>query len=154
MQVLLRDEIPTLGDAGDIVTVKDGYARNFLLPRKLAVIADLKSMRMVEHEKRLATAKQSREKVGAEALGKRLQEVTLTFHRESGEEGKLFGSVTTQDIGKALQAIELTIDRRRIRLQEPIKQAGEYHVEIRLHPEVQVQVAVKVEGSAPEADKA
>ncbi|MBI4237919.1 MAG: 50S ribosomal protein L9 [Deltaproteobacteria bacterium] len=148
MEVILRDEVYNLGKPGEIVKVRDGYARNYLLPRKLAVLADTKNMRMLEHERRQISTKQSQLKQAAEAVAKQLLSLSLAFSREVGEEGKLFGSVTAHDIGELIAKLGVTIDRRKIRLQEPIKTVGEYSFEVRLHAEVHVPLTVRVEAAA------
>ncbi len=148
MQVILRDDVPALGNAGEMVNVRDGYARNYLLPKKLAVQADAKNIKMLEHERRVVTIRQAALKKDAEVLAEKIRKIELVFQHEAGEEGKLFGSVTAHDVLAALLEKGITIDRRRLRLQEPIKAVGEYAVEMRLHAEVQVAVRVKVQAIA------
>lgn len=148
MQVILRDDVPTLGNAGEIVTVRDGYARNYLIPKKLAVKADATNLKMLEHERRVVAARQAVLKKEADTVAAKIRTLTVVFRREAGEEGKLFGSVTAHDILAGLADQGVAIDRRRLRLQEPIKAAGEYAVEIRLHAEVHVAVRVMVEAVA------
>jgi large subunit ribosomal protein L9 len=145
MQIILRDDVAALGNAGDVVKVKAGYARNYLIPQGLAVFADSRNVKQLEHERRVAHAKQAKAKGDAQARAQKILAESLTFHREAGEEGKLFGSVTSQDIAAALDEKGLTVDRRRIRLQEPIKVVGDYAVPIRLHAEVEIDVAVSVQ---------
>jgi len=144
MQVILQENVRNLGDAGDIVTVKDGYARNFLLPRKKAVSANPKNMKELEHHKRAVAVKVQKMKGEAEQLAKKLKDLSLTIARESGEEEKLFGSVTNKDIADALRAEGVIIDRHDIQLEGQIKQIGVFDVNIRLHPEVTGVVKVWV----------
>ncbi len=148
MQVILRDDVPALGNAGEIVNVRDGYARNYLLPKKIAVKADATNLKMLEHERRAVASRQAVLKKEAETLAAKIRKTELLFQRESGEEGKLFGSVTAHDILDALAEKDVTVDRRRLRLQEPIKAVGEFEIEVRLHAEVQATVRVRVEAIA------
>ncbi|MBI2343401.1 MAG: 50S ribosomal protein L9 [Deltaproteobacteria bacterium] len=149
MQVILREDIPQLGDAGAIVRVRDGYARNFLIPKGFAVRADGSNMRMLDHEQRVVSARQVRLKSGAEQVGVQIRALTLVFQREAGDEGKLFGSVTNSDIAAALAEKGVTVDRRRIRLPEAIKHVGEFLAEIKLHAEVLVPVKIRVDAVIP-----
>ncbi len=136
MQVILQTDIPSLGKAGDVVTVKEGYARNFLIPKKMAVLADPKNLRMLEHQKRVAAAKQIKLKRQAEEIAGRLNSTTITIARDTAEEEKLFGSVTAKDIAEALRKEGIVVDRHAIQLENPIKNIGIYDVHIKLHPEV------------------
>ncbi len=144
MQVILREEISGLGKAGELVKVKEGFARNFLLPQKKAVLADPKNIKMLEHQKKVAEARQKKAKKGAEELASKISAISVTIERESGEEDKLFGSVTTRDIAEALRKDGVTLDKRIISLKEPIKQIGVTDVEVKLHPEVTATVKVWV----------
>lgn len=144
MEVILYENVPNLGEVGDIVTVKDGYARNFLLPRKLAVTADPSNVKELEHQKRIAAVKQARMKSKAEDLAKKLASLSVTINKEAGDEDKIFGSVTTMDIANVLRQEGYTIDKRHIKLAEPIKKIGVYDVSVRLHPEVNGVVKVWV----------
>lgn len=144
MEVILHEDVPNLGEAGEVVNVKDGYARNYLIPRKLAVIADSKNIRMLEHQKKVVAAKLARNKSKAEELAGKLAAVSITIGKEAGEEDKIFGSVTTMEIANALRAEGYTIDRRHIKLQEPLKKIGVYDVPVRLHPEVDGVVKIWV----------
>jgi len=146
MEVILKEDVPKLGSIGDVVKVKPGYARNFLLPRGLAILADRRNLKALEHEKRVAAEKREREQRKADQLAKQLAAVTLSIRAKAGEEGKLFGSVTNLDIEKALQDKGFNLDRRRIRLDEPIKQIGDYNVEIHLPLGVIAKVSVGVIG--------
>lgn len=144
MEVILYENIPNLGETGDIVNVKDGYARNFLIPRKKAVLADPSKIREMEHKKRVAAAKQTKMKSHYEEMAKKLAALVLTIAREAGEEEKLFGSVTSIDIVNALRIEGFTIDKKNVKLEEPIKKIGAYEVSVRLHPEVTGKVKVEV----------
>lgn len=144
MEVILHEDVPNLGQVGDIVTVKDGYARNYLLPRKMAVVAEPRNLRMLEHQKKVVAAKQASMKGKAEELAAKLALLSITIGKEAGEEDKLFGSVTTMDISNALRAEGYTIDKRHIKLAEQIKKIGVYDVAVRLHPEVEGTVKIWV----------
>lgn len=144
MQVILREDVPNLGKAGDVMEVRDGYGRNFLLPRKKAVMANPGNMQELEHQKRVVAALTAKRKKGAEELAAQMSKVSLTIGRESGEEDKLFGSVTTKDVADALRAEGYTIDRHDIVLEAPIKQLGVFDVPVKLHPEVTAAVKVWV----------
>lgn len=136
MQVILQEDIDSLGKAGDIVDVHDGYGRNYLLPSKKAALADTKNMRQLDHNKRVVKARQLKLKRSAEAMAEKLKATSITIAREVGEEDKIFGSVTVKDIADALRSENLIIDRHNIQLDTPIKQLGIYDVAIKLHPEV------------------
>lgn len=136
MQVILREDVPSLGDAGAVVKVRSGYARNYLLPQRLAVVADANNVKKLEHEQRVVAAQQAKVKAEKESIAKTIKGVTLTFEREAGEDGRLFGSVTNQDVAAALKAQDIEVDRRRIKMADAIKALGEYSAEIRLHAEV------------------
>ncbi len=144
MKVILKQEIEKLGNPGDIVTVKDGYARNYLLPRGLAVPATPGNLRAIEEEKKLAELRASREKRAAEKLAEKLNSVSVTATVSVGEEDKIFGAVTSQTIAELLKEKGYDIDRRKIHLEEPIKALGIYDVPIKLHPEVEAKVKVWV----------
>jgi large subunit ribosomal protein L9 len=148
--VLLREDIDDLGARGEIVKVKAGYARNFLLPRKLAVEATASNVKQIEQERAALLKKAATERATAEGQAAQLGKLTLTFERKVGEHGLLYGSVTSMDIAEALQAKGYEIDRRRINLRDAIKEVGEYTVPVRLHREVAVEVPVVVtpEGGA------
>jgi large subunit ribosomal protein L9 len=144
MQVILREEVENLGTIGDVVKVKPGYARNFLLPRGLAVEASTRNLREVEHQKRVIGDKRLREQKTAGAVADKLGSVTLTFALRAGEDGKLFGSVTNQDIHRALEERGFAVERRRILLHEPIKTLGEHQVAVHVGPDVRATIAVTV----------
>ena len=144
MEIILQEDVENLGEIGDIVRVKDGYARNYLLPRGLALTASRRNVRVLEHQKRQAAKKRERAQQNANAVRDRLSGLTLSITARAGEEDKLFGSVTNIDIEKALQAQDVTIDRRKIILAEPIKQLGTYTVPIRLGRDIEASVTVQV----------
>ncbi|MFN8627894.1 MAG: 50S ribosomal protein L9 [Candidatus Binatia bacterium] len=148
MDVILREDVADLGSVGDIVKVKPGFARNFLLPRGLAVVADKRSVRVLEHQKRVAADKRERDRRHAESQAQRLGSMRVTIRARAGEEGKLFGSVTNLDIEKALVEQGFPVERRRIRLEEPIKSIGEHVVPVQLGVGVTSQVTVVVEAEA------
>ena len=144
MRVILREDVHGLGDVGDIVEVKPGYGRNYLLPQGLAVLADPKNVRRIEHEQRLIAKRLESMKAEAAEVSSRLEGLSVTIPRKSGELDKLFGSVTVRDIADALAIEGVEVDRKRIRLQEPIKTLGVYKVTVRLHPEVTPEIMVWV----------
>ncbi|MCI0404364.1 MAG: 50S ribosomal protein L9 [Acidobacteria bacterium] len=144
MEVILREDMPQLGHRGDLVKVKPGYARNYLIPRKLAMPATAGARKQVADMKAANARKDAREKGAAESLAARLGELTLAITAKAGEQDQLFGSVTTMDIGAALEAKGFNIDRRKIELDEPIKTIGEYSVPVRLHHDVTAAVKVAV----------
>lgn len=144
MEVILKEDIPNLGKMGEIVRVRDGYARNYLLPRGLVLVADKKNLKGFEHQKRVMTAQRERLVKQAQGLSEKLASVSLMIPVKVGEEGKLFGSVTNIDIEKALRAKGFDIERRKIHLDEPIKSVGDYEVPVRLTADVTAPVKVSV----------
>jgi len=144
VEVILRKDVADLGHAGDMVDVKPGYARNYLLPQGLALEATEGNRRRFEEERRQIEQAAGREREHAQELSRGLEDRSLTFHRRAGEEGRLFGSVTSTDIAEALKAEGLNIDRRFIRLEEPIKELGVFTIPIRLHPDVEPEIKVWV----------
>lgn len=149
--VLLRDDIESLGGRGEIVKVRAGYARNYLLPQGLATLATKGNVRQVEQERAALLKKTAAEKSTADAQAEQMKDIALHFERRAGEHGILFGSVTSMDIAEALQAKGYEIDRRKISLKEAIKEIGDYTVNIRLHREVTLQVPVTVTTEGGEA---
>ncbi len=145
MKLILREDVENLGKGGDLVDVKPGFGRNYLLPRGLAVVANTKNVRELDHQKTVASAKAAKLKASAEAVAKRLAETPVVLRRKAGEQDKLFGSVTAIDIAEALAARGLQLDRRAIDLSEPIKTVGDFEVPVKLHHEVVGKVKVKVE---------
>ena len=150
MEVILKEDVNKLGHRGDVVNVADGYGRNYLLPGKLAIQATAANKVVIEQMKSSALRKSAREKVGAEEFAAKLNDAVLTFERKTGDNGQLFGSVTSADIAHELEVQGFTVDRRKINLDEPLKSVGEYHVPIRLHREVTAHVAVNVKSDQPE----
>jgi len=144
MEVILRDDIKSLGKAGDLVRVKPGYARNFLLPKGLAYEATEGNKKRIVAETKARNVRLAAEKDAAVAAAATLGAVLLTFTRKAGEEGKLFGSITSQDVADSLAAQGQVIDKRKIELTHPIKTVGEHTVTVRLHPEVHADVRVTV----------
>jgi large subunit ribosomal protein L9 len=144
MEVILREDIDNLGNRGQVVKVAPGYARNFLLPRKLAVAATEANKKIVEQERQAHLRRDTKLKGEAEDLSKLLSGVSVTIAQKAGENDQLFGSVTSKDISDALAGRNYTIDRRKIQLDEPIKQLGEYKVPVRLHKDVTAEVTVIV----------
>jgi len=145
MEVILREDVQNLGTVGDIVKVKPGFARNYLLPRGLAVVADRRNVHVLEHQKRVVADKRERDRRQAEGAAQKLSSLRVTIKARAGEEGKLFGSVTNIDIEKALAEQGVTVERRRIRLDEPIKAIGEHVVPVHLGVGIDAQVTVVVE---------
>ncbi len=150
MEVILKQDVEKLGHRGDVVNVADGYGRNYLLPRKFAMEATAANKAVIEQMKQSAIRKSAKEKIEAEAVAAKMNDIVLTFERKAGGEGQLFGSVTSADIAQQLEAQGYEIERRRIHLDEPLKTVGEYHVPIRLHREVTVHVQVNVKSDQPE----
>ena len=144
MDVILREDIDNLGARGQVVNVANGYARNFLLPKRLAVQATESNKKIVEQERQAHLRKEAKAQGEAAELGKLVANVTVTIKQKAGENDQLFGSVTSKDIADGLAAQNYNIERRKIQLEEPIKQLGEYKVPIRLHKEVTVEITVIV----------
>ena len=145
MKLILREDVYNLGKGGELVEVKPGYGRNYLIPRGLAVLANPKNIREVEHQKAVAAAKAAKLKASAEAIARRLSDTPLSFKRKVGEQDKLYGSVTAMDLAEALAGRGVQIDRRSIDLSEPLKTLGDFEVGVKLHSEVVGKVKVKVE---------
>lgn len=153
MEVILKEDVANLGHRGDVVKVADGYGRNFLLPRKLALQATQANKAVIEQMKAAAARRSAAEKVQAEELVSKLEPLVLSFTRKAGENGQLFGSVTSADVAGELGAKGFEIDRRKIQLSDPLKSLGDYTVGVKLHREVTAHVKVQVvaEASAEEA---
>lgn len=152
--VLLREDIDTLGGRGEIVKVKAGYARNYLLPQGLASLATKGNVRQIEGEREALLKKAAVEKATADAQKEQMGTIALSFERKAGEGGTLFGSVTTMDIAAALQAKGYEIDRRKIVLKDAIKETGEYTAKVKLHREVTLDVPITVTAEGGEAVEA
>ncbi|HYB91864.1 MAG TPA: 50S ribosomal protein L9 [Candidatus Binataceae bacterium] len=144
ISVILNEDVPNLGRTGDVVKVRPGFARNYLLARKLAVEANPRNIRAFEHAKRLAMLKREHQKVAAATLKEKLEAIVLEMKARAGEEGKLFGSVTNLDLERALRERGFDVDRRKIVLPEPIKQLGEFTVPVKLEAEVEASLKVSV----------
>jgi large subunit ribosomal protein L9 len=144
MEVILREDVEKLGSRGEVVKVASGYARNFLLPKKLAVAATDSNKKIVEQERQAHLRKEAKFKGEAEDLSKLLSGVTVIISQKAGENDQLFGSVTSKDVAEALAAKNFTIDRRKVQLDEPIRQLGEFKVPVRLHKDVTAEVTVQV----------
>jgi large subunit ribosomal protein L9 len=153
--VLLREDVDNLGGRGEIVKVKAGYARNYLLPRNIATLATKGNIKQIAGERAALLRKAATERATAEAQAEQYKGLALSFERKAGEEGALFGSVTAMDIAEAIQAKGYEIDRRKLVLKDAIKQTGEYTVGWKLHREVTIQIPVTVtaEGGAPATEK-
>jgi large subunit ribosomal protein L9 len=144
MEIILREDVDKLGARGQVVKVASGYARNFLLPKRLAVAATEANKKIVEQERQAHLRKEAKLKNEAEDLGKILAGVSVSIAQKAGENDQLFGSVTAKDIAEALEKQNFTIDRRKILLDEPIRQLGEHKVTVRLHRDVPIEVTVNV----------
>ena len=150
MEVILKEDVAKLGSRGDVVKVAEGYGRNYLIPKKLAIEATAANRAVIEQMKAAAVRRLAREKGDAEALGQQFAGVELSFTRKVGEHDHLFGSVTSADIAHELESKGFKIDRRKIQLDEPLKQLGEFNVPVKLHRDVTVPVKVKVQKEAVE----
>jgi large subunit ribosomal protein L9 len=148
MEVILKEDIVNLGKIGEIVRVRDGYARNYLLPRGLVLEANKKNLKTFEHHKKIVGDQKQKIMRQAQSVGDQLNGVSLVIPMKVGEEGKLFGSVTNIHIEKALKAKGLNVDRRKIQLAEPIKSAGDYDVPVRLSGDITVPLKVSVVSDA------
>ena len=146
MEVILKEDVNNLGHRGDVVKVAEGYGRNYLLPKKLAMEANAANKAVIEQMKASAVRRSAKEKAEAEALVVQLNNVTLVFERKVGENDHLFGSVTSADIAHQLEQKGFTIDRRKVQLEEPLKSVGEFLIPVRLHREVTAHIKVTVKG--------
>jgi len=144
MEVILKEDIANLGKIGEVVRVRDGFARNYLLPRGLVLVANKKNLKAFEHQKKVVADQEQKVMRDAQAVGEQLTGVSLTIAMRSGEEGRLFGSVTNMQIEKALKAKGLNVDRRKIHLDEPIKNLGDYEIPIRLAADITVPLKLSV----------
>jgi large subunit ribosomal protein L9 len=145
MEVILREDVDKVGLRGAVVRVADGYARNFLLPKRLAVPATGANKKIVEQEREAYLRREAKVKSESEDLAKLMANVAVTIHQRAGENNQLFGSVTAKDIADALEAQKYHVDRRKIQLEEPIRTLGEHKVALRLHRDVSVEITVNVE---------
>jgi large subunit ribosomal protein L9 len=147
MKIILREDVEKLGKAGDIVKVADGFGRNYLIPRRLAVPANVRNLKSLGHDRRVIEARVKKTRKTAESLATRLSSVSLTIPAKAGEEGKLFGAITSRDIAEALGTAGVPVDRKTVLLLDPIKQLGDYKVKIKaggdLVPEISVSVVAE-----------
>ncbi len=150
MEVILKEDVAKLGSRGDVVKVAEGYGRNYLLPRKLAIVATKGNKAVIEQMKAAAVRRSAKEKAQAEELAKQFDGLAVSFSRKSGENDQLFGSVTSGDISEALTKKGFDLDRRKIQLHEPLKTLGEFTVPIKLHKDVTVHLKVTIEKEAGE----
>jgi large subunit ribosomal protein L9 len=148
MEVILKEDVAKLGSRGDVVKVAEGYGRNYLLPRKLAIEANTGNKAVIEQMKAAAVRRSAKEKGQAETLAKQFEGVSLLFQRRSGEHDQLFGSVTSSDLADALAKKGLDVDRRKIQLHEPLKTLGEFMVPLKLHKDVTTHLKVVIEKEA------
>lgn len=144
MEVILREHVDNLGRRGDVVKVAEGYARNYLLPRKLALAVTEGNKRQIEREKKVAEVRETEEKNAAEAVAQRLAQTDIEIGRRVGENDTLYGSVTSADVAAAIQAKGYEVDKRKIQMAEPFKALGEYTVPVKIHRDVTAQVKVRV----------
>ncbi len=154
MRIILQEPVEHLGNIGDIVTVADGYARNYLLPTGRAIIANEGNINYVKHHLRVLEKKRLRLQAQGEALKQRIEAVSLEFERKVGDQGKLFGSVTPMDIAVALQEKGIEIERRKIELSEPIKTTGEFVAQVKIQMGIVAELKLKVIGDNPETETA
>ena len=145
MEVILREDVEKLGSRGSVVKVADGYARNFLLPKRLAVAATGANKKIVEQEREAHLRREAKVKTDSEDLAKLMANVKLTFRQKVGENNQLFGSVTAKDIADALEAQRFHIERRKVQLEEPIRTLGDHKVTLRLHRDVSTEIDVVIE---------
>lgn len=144
MKLILKEDVENLGDIGAIVDVANGYGRNYLIPKNLAVEANPRNIKEFEHQKRNIQAKARKVRKGVEDLADKISALTISIEASAGEEGKLFGSVTTKDIAEAIAQQGIEVDRRKINLNEPIKRLGEYEVSVKVQQDVSASVKVEV----------
>jgi large subunit ribosomal protein L9 len=144
MKVILREDVEKLGKAGEVVKVADGYGRNFLIPRNLALLANVRNMKTLDHDRRVIETRAKKTRKAAEDTASTLSGLSLTLRAKAGEEGKLFGAVTSRDIAEALEKAGVKVDRKSVQLAEPIKQLGDYKVKIRVAAEVGSEISVSV----------
>jgi large subunit ribosomal protein L9 len=150
MEVILKEDVPKLGNRGDVIKVAEGYGRNFLLPHKLAIEANAANKAVIEQMKAASVRRSAKEKTEAEALAKQFEGLEVSFNRKSGENDQLFGSVTSGDIADALAKKSFHIDRRKIQLHEPLKTVGEFTVPVKLHKDVTTHLKVVIGKEASE----
>jgi large subunit ribosomal protein L9 len=144
MEVILKEDVPKLGNRGDVIKVAEGYGRNFLLPHKLAIEANAGNKAVIEQMKAASVRRSAKEKSEAEALAKQFDGLEISFTRKSGENDQLFGSVTSGDIAEALEKKSFHIDRRKIQVHEPLKTIGEFTIPVKLHKDVTTHLKVVI----------
>src|SRR5512145_1453989 len=144
MKVILREDVEKLGKAGDVVKVADGFGRNYLIPRALAIPASVRNLKSLEHDRRVIEARVKKSRKSAESLATRLASVSLTLPAKAGEEGKLFGAITSRDIAEALEKAGVAVDRKNVLLPDPIKQLGDYKVKVKAGTDLQPEISVSV----------
>jgi large subunit ribosomal protein L9 len=150
MEVILKEDVAKLGSRGDVVKVAEGYGRNFLLPRKLAIEANTGNKKVIEQMRAAVVRRSAKEKAQAEELSKQFDGVSVSFARRAGEQDQLFGSVTSGDLAEALEKKGFNVDRRKIQLHEPLKTLGEFTVPVKLHKDVTAHLKVVIEKEAAE----
>ena len=148
MEVILKEDVAKLGSRGDVVKVAEGYGRNFLLPKKLAIEASKGNKAVIDQMKSAAVRRSAKEKAGAEELSKQFDGLSVSFQRRSGEHDQLFGSVTSVDIAEALEKKGFNVDRRKIQVHEPLKTLGEFMIPVKLHKDVTAHLKVVIEKEA------
>ncbi|MBM3422426.1 MAG: 50S ribosomal protein L9 [Chlorobi bacterium] len=148
MKIILRKDVAALGDAGDVVAVKNGYANNFLIPQGMAIRATEGTLKALETEKKQQAKKIEQQRINARELARKIEQMIIKVSARAGESGKLFGTVTSSDIAEALKAQGVDIDRRKITLEAPVKALGKYEAEAKLFMDVAVKVAFEVEAEA------
>ena len=144
MKIILREDLSNLGKAGDLVEVRNGYGRNYLLPRALAVPATQANVRQIDHQKRIITAQQAKERASATATATRIGQISLIIKRKVGEQGKLFGSVSTKDVAEAMATAGVPVDRHQIDLKDAIRDLGAFEIPIKLHNDVKAAIKISV----------
>ena len=153
MKLLLKVDVQGLGDCGDAVEVKDGYGKNFLIPKGQAILATPKNLKQFNHQKSIVQSRLKKEQISAEAQAKDIDKITCIFKKKAGDNGKLFGTVTTQEISENLRMQGIDLDRRKLQLKEPIKSLGDFDLSIKLHPEVTATLKITVAQDAIEEKK-
>ncbi|MZH47274.1 MAG: 50S ribosomal protein L9 [Nitrospinae bacterium] len=158
MKLLLKEDVDGLGFCGDEVEVKDGYGRNFLIPKGKALLATPNNLKAFNHQKRVVQGRLTKVIAAAQSVADEIAKVTCSVKKKVGETGKMFGSVTAQEVSDLLKAQGVDVDRRKIQITDPIKKAGEYKIPVKLHPEVTAEIKLVVEGEqeaapAPEVEQ-
>jgi large subunit ribosomal protein L9 len=144
MKVILREDVDKLGKAGEVVKVADGYGRNYLIPKNFAVQANPRNLKTLEHDRAVIEARAKKAHKAAQGVAEKLAAVSLTLAAKAGEEGKLFGAITSRDIAEALEKAGVPVDRKLVQLADPIKQLGDYKVKVRLSTDFQPEISVSV----------